>query len=235
MKKGLSYIEVIISITLISICFIPLLSMLYVATYSDKLSKDIYITNLLSKNMIVELESRLKNEPIVDEVLLNNNLWVLIDNENFEEEYKTDSYDYYVVIQTSKNDIYEYKTKSTLKGEIENKITSTGEFFNITTDNYYDIIIIIDENTEELVFIDNFQPFMKICIINSTLKNIKVESSTDNEILIHCIGENIEIDSNINGNIIYSKYIYEGDYYIINVLAYSDDILRASNMKVISR
>ncbi len=241
MKKGISYIEVIIAITIATICFIPLLNMLYISAYSNKVSKNIYYANLLSKNMITEIESNLKNEPF-----LKNDFLDLTDNNDFDTEYMTETFDYYVHIQKSNKEIIEFNTNTLLSYEVNNELISTNNIFDAIYDENYDIII-KNYNTLEIIkgeefltitdeiFINNENDFMKVCILNEKEDCIVIKSSTNNNMQISIVGEYLEIINNINGNIIYADDIYINNYYIINVVVYEENKIIASNFKIVNR
>ncbi len=241
MRKGMTYIEVIISITIATICFIPLLSMLYISVYNDKLAKNIHYANLLSKNMIVEIENNLQNKQLsylnFEQLTLNN---------NFDDEYMTQTFEYYVHIQKNKNETFEFKTNNDLTAEIKNDLNSTNDIFNTNYYENYDIIIANDISLEILkgehyttvtdeILINNEQDFMKICILNKNEETITINSTTNNNIQIHIVGEHLNVISNVTGNIIYTDDIYRNDYYVVSVFVYEENELIASNSKVISR
>ncbi len=233
MRRGVSYIEVIISITIISICFLPLLNMLYITIYNDNVSKELYMANLLSVNMLVEIESSIISEVKEEELLLRSSLKELTRNKNFEKEYKLDVYDYYVHIEKNQIYAYEYKTKNYINEKIVNTLVNTGEDFTIKDNGSYDIIINRSSDVDELV--SNDEEFTRILIINDLDKPINLNFTTNNKVLIHILGKKVDVIGNINGTVIYTDNIYNNDYYIVSVLVYKGDTLRASNMKVFSR
>lgn len=241
MRRGITYIEVIISITIAVTCFIPLLNMLYISTYNDKVAKNIYFANLHSKNMIMEIENNLQNE-----IFLSNNFFELTGNDNFDEEYMANKLDYYVHIENTKGEVFELKSRNLINGEINNNIIVTNDMFNNNYVEDYDIIIKNNSSVELLlgedyvtisdqVFINNIKDFTKICIHNDEVNIIHLNFSTSNKVLIHVVGEHAIIKTNSVGNIVYTDKTYNNDYYIVNVLVYIEGKLMANNFKIVNR
>ncbi len=245
MRRGISYIEVIISISLAMICFITIINLIYISFYNNEVSKQLYMSNLLSQNMIVDIENIIKSDYTED--LLQNNY--KLELKNFDkEEYFLEEYDYLLSINKNSEEDYVFYTNENIIKDLNTDISFANIFTN-TNDDAYDIIIEIKNSIkiakgdefitiiDDDIFIDNNKEFTNIYIKNDDISNeVNLILKKDNTVFITINNtvENIFINKKENVKIRLSSDDYKKDYYLVTVIVFNKNgIERGSNYKPI--
>ncbi|GAB6169134.1 hypothetical protein JCM1393_15940 [Clostridium carnis] len=213
-KKGMTLIEVIISVTLLSILIIPLSGLVMTTLKTNKMAEYSQKATYIGQSLLEEIKSyneiKIKTDPKTGSsgfYLLDND-FIKKDNSkdtfsgNFQREYLNTDFNVYVYLEKDLNLSYESKSQGQIENELKqdyeikllksnniNVNTSTGNIGN-------DIKIEFDINSNLKIFNNNDTNPILNSTINGTPKNkILISLSEDFKNIEENIALNINIDN----------------------------------------
>lgn len=206
-RKGISYIEVIVSITILSISIIPILNLIYSSMENTKRYIENYTGILYSKNLVLEVENELKKN---DEMLKTIQIEKILLNVLNTYKRNNPEYEYFIEVAMAQGK-FSLGTKKTDKS-INTQINYLANYHK---EDVYDEIVQCDEN--KTYVINAKKNNLRIKVISNGY-DVKIIINNSNNNTIVSSDEIIEIENKKGTTVLINDYLKNNIEYITSMV-----------------